>query len=122
MPLGGSVMNTDPDTEPARIDAAVLLPVPDLARVSDPQFRGAACVWCGVILAPATAVDLGERRIRRLDRHATVRPRGCRLCVAEHLPAVQQGHAGTCEACVDNPAGGCEIGGGLRRLELSVTR
>lgn len=122
MPLGGNVMSTDPDTESARIEAAALLAIPNLADVSDAQFRGAACVWDGVILSPATAIDLGPRRIRLLDGHVTVRPRGCRSCVAERVPAVREGHAGTCEACVDNPAGGCDIAGGLRRLEMAVTR
>lgn len=103
------------------VDAAVLLPVPDLAHVSDPQFRGAACVWCAVILAPATAVDLGERRIRRLDRHATVRPRGCRTCAATRVGTVQRGHADTCEQCVDAP-GVCETARALRHLEMTVTR
>ena len=114
-------MNTDPDTEPARIEAAALLLVPDLARVSDPQFRGAACVWCAVVLSPATAVGLGERRIRRLDGHLTIHPRGCRTCVAEHLPAVQQGHASVCEQCVDAP-NVCATARALRHLEVRVTR
>lgn len=107
--------------EPNTVEAAALLPLPRKAALSDAQFRGAACVWCAVILAPATAVDLGERPIRLLDRHITVRPRGCRLCVADRLPAARQRHADTCEQCVDNPAG-CETGSGLRRLEMTVTR
>jgi len=107
--------------QPNTVEAAALLLLPDMARMSDAQVRGAACAWCAVILAPATAVDLGPRRIRLLDRHITVRPRGCRTCVAEHLPAVQEGHIGTCEQCVDNPAG-CETSRGLRHLEVTVTR
>lgn len=112
-------MNTDPDTAP--VEAASLLPLPDMARMSDAQVRGAACAWCAVTLAPATAVDLGVRRIRLLDRHITVRPRGCRMCVADRVPAVLEGHVGMCEQCVDNIAE-CETGQGLRRLELAVTR
>lgn len=100
--------------------AGVLIPL-DLARVSDPQFRGAACAWCAVILAPATAVDLGERRIRLLDRHLTARPRGCRLCVVDRLPAVQRAHAAGCEQCADTP-GVCETARALRHLEMTVTR
>lgn len=106
---------------PTVAEAAVLLPLPDLAAMSDPQFRGAACAWCAVILAPATAVDLGERRIRLLDRHLTARPRGCRLCVAEQLPATQQRHVDGCEQCVDAP-GVCETARALRHLEMTVTR
>lgn len=99
--------------------AAALLPIPDLARASDPQFRGAACAWCAVTLAPATAVELGERPIRLLDRHITVRPRGCRVCVAEQLPATQQAHVAGCEQCVDNPAS-CDTARALRHLELTM--
>ncbi|GAA3852768.1 hypothetical protein GCM10023084_03730 [Streptomyces lacrimifluminis] len=98
-----------------------LLPLPEMAALSDAQVRGAACAWCAVILAPATAVDLGPRRIRLLDRHITVRPRGCRMCVAERVPAVLENHIGMCEQCVDNPAG-CDTARGLRRLEMTVTR
>jgi hypothetical protein len=103
------------------VEAAALLPLPDMARMSDAQFRGAACAWCAVVLAPATAVDLGPRRIRLLDGHITARPRGCRACVAEHLPAVLENHAGTCEQCVNAP-GVCETARALRHLELAVSR
>lgn len=98
-----------------------LLPLPDMAALSDPQFRGAACAWCAVILSPATAVELGPRRIRLLDRHITARPRGCRTCVADRVPAVQEGHVGTCEQCVDNPSN-CDTNRALRHLEMTVTR
>lgn len=118
MPLGGSVKSTDPDTAP--VEPASLLPL-NKKPLSDPQLRGAACAWCAVILAPATAVDLGLRRIRLLDRHITVRPRGCRTCVAEHLPATQRAHAAGCEQCVDAP-GVCETARALRHLEMTVTR
>lgn len=100
--------------------AGALLPL-DLAAVSDPQFRGAACAWCAVILSPATAVDLGARRIRLLDGHLTARPRGCRMCVAARVPAVLENHTGMCEQCVDSMAD-CETGSALRRLELAVAR
>lgn len=107
--------------EPATVDAATLLPVPDHGDQSDQQFRGVACVWCGVILSPATAVDLGPRRIRLLDGHITARPRGCRPCVADHLPATQQAHAAGCERCADSP-GACETARSLRHLEAAVAR
>lgn len=100
--------------------AGALIPL-DLAAVSDPQFRGAACSWCAVILSPATAVDLGPRRIRLLDRYLTARPRGCRVCVAERLPATQQAHVAGCEQCVDGP-GVCETARALRHLEMTVAR
>lgn len=107
--------------EPNAVEAAALLLLPDMARMSDAQVRGAACAWCAVILSPATAVDLGERRIRLLDRHVIVRPRGCRTCVAARVSAVLENHIGMCERCVDNVAN-CELGSGLRRLEMAVTR
>lgn len=108
--------------EPSTVEAvALLLPVPDLARVSDAQFRGAACAWCAVTLSPATAVDLGPRRIRRLDGHLTIHPRGCRACAAERVPAVQQGHSSMCEQCADAP-GICATARALRHLEMTVTR
>ena len=113
-------MSTDPDTEPARVEAAALLPL-DLADVSDAQFRGAACAWCAVILYPATAVDLGERRIRLLDGHITARPRGCRPCTAERVVATRQRHVEGCEQCVDSPAV-CDTARALRHLEMTVTR
>lgn len=107
--------------EPNTVEAAALLPLPDMARMSDAQVRGAACAWCAVILAPATAVDLGPRRIRLLDRHITVRPRGCRTCVADRMPAVLENHAGMCEQCVDDVAV-CETARALRHLEMAVSR
>lgn len=106
--------------EPNTVEAAALLPLPHHGDQSDAQFRGAACAWCAVILAPATAVDLGPRPIRLLDGHITTRPRGCRNCVAEQLPAVQQRHAAMCERCVDNPAG-CDTATALRRLQLETS-
>lgn len=107
--------------EPNTVEAAALLPLPDMARMSDAQVRGAACAWCAVILAPATAVDLGPRRIRLLDRHITVRPRGCRTCVVARMPAVLENHAGMCEQCVDDVAV-CETARALRHLEMAVSR
>lgn len=107
--------------ESSTVEAAALLLLPDLGALSDAQFRGAACVWDGVILSPATAVDLGPRPVRLLDKHITVRPRGCRSCVAERVPAVLESHVGMCEQCADSPIG-CETARGLRHLGLAVTQ
>src|SRR3990172_7419985 len=98
-----------------------LLPLPRKAPLSDPQVRGAACAWCAVILAPATAVSLGERCIRLLDRSITVRPRGCRTCTGERVQAALERHAAMCESCVDSPTG-CETASSLRRLGPEVSR
>lgn len=98
-----------------------LLPLPSLNDQSGQQQRGIACVWCAVTLATDTAVDLGPRLIRLLSNHVTMYPRGCRLCVAERIPAARQDHVAGCEQCVDAP-GVCETARALRHLEMTVTR
>ncbi|OON72617.1 hypothetical protein B1H18_29020 [Streptomyces tsukubensis] len=57
--------------------------VPELPRLpdlSDPQIRGAACVWCGVGLIAGQVVDLGERPCRWLTHKASWFPRACTSC------------------------------------------
>ena len=53
-----------------------LLPLPDLDGLSEQQVRGAACVWTGVVLTPATAVDLGRRTASRAGVSVPWFPRG----------------------------------------------
>jgi hypothetical protein len=113
-------VHSDAQHTQGTVVAGALIPL-DLADVSDAQFRGAACAWCGVILSPATAVDLGARRIRSLDGHLTVRPRGCRTCAAERVMATRQRHVDGCEQCVDSPSA-CDTARALRRLEMTVSR
>lgn len=102
------------------------LPVPDLNTLSTQQVRGTACVWCGVTLAPATAVDLTPRRVRRLDWHHTIFPRGCRTCMSTQTQKAADSHAGMCESCVDHAfadgAPPCDTAQTLRRLVLEYTR
>ncbi|MFD8949493.1 hypothetical protein ACFV0B_11620 [Streptomyces xanthophaeus] len=53
--------------------------LPSVSTLSEQQVRGVACVYCGVILCAATAVDLGERRSRRPGGSYSWYPRACRL-------------------------------------------
>lgn len=99
----------------APVDARVILPLPPLAGLSEYQVRGITCVWDGIALTPATAVDLGPRRIRHLDGSMRWFPRGCRNCTqAAALRALHE-HAMVCPTCdSDYPA--CPVGLGLNRL------
>lgn len=99
----------------ASTEVLALLTVPAFATMSDDQVRGRSCAWCGVTLAPETAVDLGARHIRVLDQRVSRFPRGCRQCVGKAAYEALFDHASKCEQCVDNAAN-CETGRGLRRL------
>jgi hypothetical protein len=85
--------------------------------LNEPQQRGAECVWCRAHLTAETAVDLGERRIRVLDRYVTAFPRGCRPCTATaaYRALLDHTQVDRCEHCADD-AGSCETGIALRRL------
>ncbi len=102
------------------------LPVPDLSNLSEPQVRGTACVWCGVTLATATAVDLTPRRVRRLDWYHTIFPRACRTCMSTQTQKAADSHAGMCESCVDGAfvydAPPCDTARALRDLVLEHAR
>ncbi len=102
------------------------LPVPDLKNLSAQQVRGTACVWCGVTLATATAVDLTPRRVRRLDLYHTLFPRGCRTCMSTQVQEAAERHSGMCESCVDHAfaddAPPCDTARTLRRLVLEHAR
>jgi hypothetical protein len=53
--------------------------LPALDTLTAEQLRGAACVWCGVVLQPGIDdVDLGARPATRTSRAWF--PRGCRAC------------------------------------------
>lgn len=96
-------------------DVLTLLPLPDLADLPEPQFRGTACVWGGGPVDTVTAVDLGQRRIDCADGYITASPRACRRCAGEKAYGALFDHAPSCEQCVDNAAE-CEIGRALNRL------
>lgn len=93
------------------------LPHPAYNSWSERQARGTACLWCAATLTAATAVDLGTRRVRRLDGHVTVFPRGCTACVRDTAHRQMFEHADRCERCVDDFTQ-CETARILRRLTL----
>lgn len=103
--------------EPA-VDARALLPIPSLDGLVERQLRGATCIWCGQDLTTDTAVDLGERRHKRLDGHYSTFPRGCRADVNRAAVQAMHDHAGSCEQCVDD-RGACGEWMALVRLEKS---
>lgn len=51
--------------------------LPSISDLTEQQVRGTACVWCGVHLDNASAVDLGERRTRRAGEVQRWFPRAC---------------------------------------------
>lgn len=111
-------MNTEAGTERPTTsgDGLVgLLTVPSLDGLTEPQLRGAACIWCRTTLDTATAVDLGERRHKRLDGHYSTFPRACRRCVHTEAYRTILDHGGSCEQCVDD-LDSCPTGVGLRAL------
>lgn len=79
-----------------------LILLPALDGLSQEQVRGAECIWCTVGLDTATAVDLGERRHKRLDGHYSTFPRSCRRCAGEAAVRALRDHAGQCEQCTDD--------------------
>jgi hypothetical protein len=84
------------------VDALALITLPPLDGLSEEQLRGAACIWCRAALTTDTAVDLGERRHRRLDGHYSTFPRACRPDARRALAGALRDHAGTCEQCADD--------------------
>jgi hypothetical protein len=51
--------------------------LPPVDTLSQLQVRGMSCVWCGVALDNATAVDLGARPCRIADMTFKWFPRSC---------------------------------------------
>lgn len=98
-----------------------LLLFPSLDELSEEQVRGTACVWDGIPLSTATAVDLGERKVKLLDGAISMFPRGCRPCTAKAAHKALLAHAGSCEQCVDD-AGSCETGQALIRISREARR
>lgn len=102
-------------------DALALLPIPALNGLSQEQVRGAACVWCDTGLDTATAVDLGERRHKRLDGRYSTFPRACPACAREAAIRVLRLHRGACEQCTDD-ATVCDVRAALEQLAREVGR
>lgn len=98
-----------------------LLLVPSLGQQSDAQQRGAACVWDGRSPTAEAAVELGERRHRRLDGHYGTFPRGCASCLAERAHRALLDHGSTCSECADDrPI--CPVGRTLYSLGREARR
>jgi hypothetical protein len=101
------------------MNALASLPLPEFNTLSQQQVRGITCVFDGVALSPATAVDLGEHRIRRI--HVSWFPRACRPCALPRAMQALQLHSGSCEQCVDDHTQ-CPTGLGLVRLVREARR
>lgn len=104
---------TPPVTTP--VESRLLLRIPRIDGLSEQQVRGVTCVWDGIGLTPATAVDLGPRRIRHLDGSLRWFPRGCHSCTEAAALRTLHEHAMTCPTC-DSDYQSCPTGHGLNRL------
>ncbi|WP_328400201.1 hypothetical protein OHS70_23575 [Streptomyces sp. NBC_00390] len=51
--------------------------LPPIGTLSQRQQRGMDCVWCGIVLTPHTAIDLGPRRLGVADGVTRWFPRAC---------------------------------------------
>jgi len=92
--------------------------LPSVTGLSEPQVRGQACVWCGIIL-DATAIDLGPRPLNRLGAEAQWFPRSCRHCNVEKAYNALLAHVWGCDGCTTDAEAGtdsrsCEEGRVLR--------
>ena len=109
-------MSAQSETSKAPVgEGLALFTLPSLAGMSEGQVRGADCVWDGITLTPATAVDLGKRTARRAGADVNWFPRACRSCVWLAAHTNLYTHRMTCEQCVDNAAE-CETGAALLGL------
>lgn len=89
----------------------ILVSVPPVNTLSEPQRCGRSCVWCSSALAMGHSVDVGERDDES-GRHWF--PRGCPRCSAKQVYVQLIEHAASCEQCVDN-GGLCPASAELRR-------
>jgi hypothetical protein len=108
-------MGTDQSASTTTFDTLALLALPDFNTLSEQQVRGIACVWDGIVLTAATAVDLGPREVKRLDEKRLWYPRACHRCTHEAAYKVLIGHASSCEQCIEDSSQ-CETGRALLRL------
>ena len=115
----------------AAAQALALLALPSPAELTEDQVRGATCVWDAdeAPLTGETAVDLGPRRMKRLDGHYDWHPRSCGEHVAqEALLALFHHCMDDCQECgargEDGAAreGSCDTGVALLRLHMRKGR
>jgi hypothetical protein len=106
--------------EPSTAETGLaLLVLPALDGLTVEQVRGASCIWCETPLTAETAVDLHERRHKRLDGHFSTFPRACRPCARAAADNALGIHLGGCEQCVDN-IDRCATAAALRDLRESA--
>jgi hypothetical protein len=99
--------------------ALTLLVLPALDGLTVEQVRGASCIWCETPLTAETAVDLHERRHKRLDGHFSTFPRACHPCTRTAADNALGIHVGGCEQCIDN-IDRCATAAALRDLRESA--
>ncbi|WP_327662667.1 MULTISPECIES: hypothetical protein [unclassified Streptomyces] len=94
----------------SNVTGTLLVLVPQLSGLPEPQACGRCCVWCGAALGSGRSVDLGERN--EDGRHWF--PRGCPRCTAQEVYRQLMDHTSSCEQCVDDGAL-CAASADLRR-------
>lgn len=103
--------------ETVSASALTSVPLPEFNSLSQAQVRGIACVWDGVPLSTATAVDLGERKVRHFGGLQTSWfPRGCLSCTAGRAYRALLDHSALCLLCAPDTPSQCDVGQGLYRL------
>lgn len=98
-----------------------VLPIPEYNSLSAEQARGFGCVWCGEYLDSATALALGERTIRKVDRRVGWSPRACRRCALRQAMLALTDHGRSCGQCLDDHTR-CPTGLGLVRAVRGARR
>lgn len=97
------------------------LPLPEFDTLSQDQVRGITCIWDGVPLSTATAVDLGERKVRQFGQRTSWFPRACKPCALREAMDALVKHGQSCEQCVDD-SNLCTEGLGLVRAVREARR
>ena len=101
--------------------ALALLDLPALDDLTQEKVRGAACIWCSVILTAETAVNLGERKHKRPGGCFYTFPRSCRPCARKAFDDALKAHAGCCMLCAID-ANLCETATAIRQLMRECQR
>ncbi|WP_225811353.1 hypothetical protein [Streptomyces spinosus] len=101
-------------SDTANAAALAALPLPEFNSLSQGQVRGIACIWDGAPLSTATAVDLGERKVRLVGTRISWFPRACRPCALKQAMDALLEHGQSCEQCTDDSSL-CPVGTGLLR-------
>lgn len=110
------------NTADGTVDTLSILTIPRLEDITERQVRGIACIWDGIPLVAANAVDLGVRKGSRAGAPVSWYPRGCRSCVA--FAAVTQAalHSRACAACRNSEGPPCNQGRALHELVREYRR